>query len=445
MKGQCFISQPGAERYHQVSPAVFSPREESCQQLIKVFPQFRQQRVEGFGGSFTESAGVVYNSLPEATRKQVLQYYFGPLGNRYTMARLPIQSCDFSLGNHASAGSEQDILDGKFDFSRDREYIMPFIRDALAIQPELILMASPWSPPAFMKSNQQMNRGGYLLRECYELWAELIVNWLLEYRRNGISITRLSVQNEPVAVKPWESCLYSVEEESDFAINYLNKALARHSLADTELYIWDHDKDGIVDWAERVFADEIRREAIDGIAFHWYTGDHFAQIQHLARRYPEKKLLFTEGCVPAEGRSAEVQQRHGSLYLHDMIGNFNAGACGHIDWNLLLDDEGGPNHQGNRCEAPIQCRQGEAMPIVNQSWHFIGHFSRYVRPGAEVVLSSSYDCQLETAAFVNPDGERVLVVFNHGAEARCCRVVDGEWETQLELNGWSAATLIWSA
>lgn len=443
MKGQCFISQPGAERYHQASPAVFAPREESGQQLIKVFPQHRQQRVEGFGGSFTESAGVVYNSLPESARERVLQHYFGQQGNRYTLARLPIQSCDFSLGNHACVNSYQDIQSGKLDFSRDREYLMPFIRDALAVQPEMILMASPWSPPAFMKSNQHMNRGGYLRREDYALWAELIVSWMLEYHRNGICISRLSVQNEPVAVKPWESCLYSVEDEGDFAINYLSKALASHGLGDTELYIWDHDKDGIVDWADRAFADESRRAAIDGVAFHWYTGDHFAQIQHLARRYPEKKLLFTEGCVPAEGRDPDVQLRHGGLYLHDMIGNFNAGACGYIDWNLLLDDEGGPNHQGNRCEAPIQCRQGGEEPVVNLSYHFIGHFSRYVRPDAEVALSSSYDRQLETAAFVNPDGERVLVVFNHGAEARQCRVVEGDMETPLVLDGWSAATLTW--
>lgn len=443
MKGQYFISQPYAGHYHQVSTAVFTPRDASCQQLIKVFPQHRQQRIEGFGGSFTESAGVVYNSLPESTRKQVLQYYFGEKGNRYTMARLPIQSCDFSLGNHACVGSYGDIKNGTFDFSRDREYLMPFIRDALAIQPAMILMASPWSPPAFMKSNQRMNRGGYLRHDDYALWAELIVKWMLEYRRNGIHISRLSVQNEPVAVKPWESCLYSVEDEGDFAVNYLARALTRHGLEDTELYIWDHDKDGILDWAERAFADETRRAAIDGIAFHWYTGDHFTQIQYLARRYPDKKLLFTEGCVPMEGYDGDVQQRHGSLYLHDMIGNFNAGACGHIDWNLLLDDEGGPNHQGNRCEAPIQCRHAGEQPIVNLSYHFIGHFSRYVFPGAEAALSSSYDRQLETAAFVNPDGERVLVVFNHGTEARQCRVVDGDMETPLTLDGGAVATLVW--
>lgn len=126
------------------------------------------------------------------------------------------------------------------------------------------LMASPWSPPAFMKTNNDMNGGGKLRRECYADWADIIINYLLEYRRHGINVQALSVQNEPVAVKTWDSCLYSVEEETAFAVQYLRPRLARQGMDEMEIYIWDHDKDGLVDWAELAFADEANYKELTG-------------------------------------------------------------------------------------------------------------------------------------------------------------------------------------
>ncbi|WP_297197632.1 glycoside hydrolase family 30 beta sandwich domain-containing protein [uncultured Pluralibacter sp.] len=442
MKGRCFTSDPQEQCYHIESQVTFTDRADGGERTINVFPHHQFQRVEGFGGSFTEAAGVVYNTMPEAVREELLEDYFSAQGNCYNLARLPIQSCDFSLGNYAYAGSAEDIKYGRLNFARDRQNLIPFIRDALAVNANLVLMASPWSPPAFMKTSANMNGGGQLRLDAYPLWAEMIVQFLLEYRRQGINIHRLSVQNEPVAVKPWESCLYSAEQETDFAVNHLRPLLERHGLGDTELYIWDHDKDGLVDWAERAFANEASRREIDGLAFHWYTGDHFAQIQHLARHYPEKKLLFTEGCVPME-EGAGGQTRHFDTYLHDMIGNFKAGCMGFIDWNLLLDGSGGPNHPGNLCEAPIQFDLDRGQLRRNSSYYGIAHFSRYVRPDARVMLSSSYDATLEEVGFVHPDGERVLVVYNRSGEIRQCRIVDGARETMLTLNAGSVCTLVW--
>ncbi|ECB4488991.1 lysosomal glucosyl ceramidase-like type III secretion effector SrfJ, partial [Salmonella enterica subsp. enterica serovar Java] len=122
--------------------------------------------------------------------------------------------------------------------------------------------------PAFMKTNNDMNGGGKLRRECYADWADIIINYLLEYRRHGINVQALSVQNEPVAVKTWDSCLYSVEEETAFAVQYLRPRLARQGMDEMEIYIWDHDKDGLVDWAELAFADEANYKGINGLAFH---------------------------------------------------------------------------------------------------------------------------------------------------------------------------------
>lgn len=444
MNGRIITSDLLNQRFLVERPVAFRRRDSDGQQTINVFPQYPQQRIDGFGGSFTEGAGVVYNAMPLAQKTQLLQWYFGPQSHGYSLARIPIQSCDFSLGNYAYAECAADITQGRLAFERDRANLMPLIRDALAVNPALVLMASPWSPPAFMKTNGSMNGGGQLRREEYGPWAEMIAQYLLEYRRMGIVIRLLSVQNEPVAVKPWESCLYSVAQETEFALQHLRPALARHGLDDVAIYIWDHDKDGLVDWAEQAFADPAALAGLDGLAFHWYTGDHFSQIQHLARRFPDKKLLFSEGCVPME-TGAGSQARHAATYLHDMIGNFKAGCTGFIDWNLLLNGAGGPNHHGNLCEAPLQYDTQTGQLRRNHSYYAIGHFSRYVHPGARVVLSSAYDAALEEVAFTNPGGERVLVIYNRDEKIRSCRVVEGEWETALQLAPGSVSTLVWAS
>ncbi|HFO6057114.1 TPA: glycoside hydrolase family 30 beta sandwich domain-containing protein [Escherichia coli] len=442
MKGRLITSDPWNQQFMVELEVFFSPRQPACSELISVFPNHSLQQIDGFGGSFTESAGVVFNSMSDKTKAQFLNLYFLPQEHNYSLGRMPIQSCDFSLSNYAYVDSSEDLRQGRISFSRDESHLMPLISAALRINPQIKLMASPWSPPAFMKTNYDMNGGGKLRYEYYADWADIIIDYLLEYRRHGISVKALSVQNEPVAIKSWDSCLYSVEEETTFAVHYLRPRLARYGMNEIEIYIWDHDKDGLIDWAERAFADEKDGDSINGMAFHWYTGDHFSQIQYLARKLPNKKLLFSEGCVPMENDEGG-QIRHWHTYIHDMIGNFKSGCSGFIDWNLLLDSDGGPNHQSNLCEAPVQYDALNDILWCNHSWYGIGHFCRFVHPGAKVMLTSSYDTQLEDVGFVNPDGERVLVVYNRDTRERHFRVVDGDRELALTLPPSGASTLVW--
>lgn len=442
MQGRLISTDPRQQRFFVATTLTFSPRDTSNTELIKVFPRHALQRIDGFGGSFTEAAGFVFNSMSAGCKKQFLEDYFSPQKQGYSLGRMPVQSCDFSLSNYAGVESDADLQRGNLSFARDKANLIPLICAATEVNPQLALMASPWSPPGFMKTNNQMNGGGKLRREYYHAWAEVIVQYLLEYHRHGIRVTSLSIQNEPVAVKNWESCLYSVEEETAFAVKYLRPMLMRYGMEEMEIYIWDHDKDGLIEWAEAAFASHDNDAGIDGLAFHWYTGDHFSQLQYLAQCLPDKKLLFSEGCVPMEHDSGS-QIRHWHTYLHDMIGNFRAGCTGFIDWNLLLDSQGGPNHQGNLCEAPVQYDQARDELRYNLSWYAIGHFSRYVRPGARVMLSSCFDSQLEEVGFVNPDGERVLVVYNPEPREKSCRIMEGEKEYRLTLPGQGVATLTW--
>lgn len=423
---------------------IFTERTKDNSNILKVFPHKKKQKIQGFGSSFTEGSGVSFNKMTEKTKEKLLDLYFGLNGSRYNLARLPIQSCDFSLKNYEYIKDESDLLHENFDFSHDDEYIIPFVKAALKVNPEIVFMASPWSPPAFMKTNQNMNKGGELKEKYYESWALIIKKYLDYYLENGIKIKKISVQNEPVAVKPWDSCLYTNENELLFAAKYLRTILKDSPHEDIQLYIWDHDKDGLIDWIDQSFSldNQIYAEEIDGVAFHWYTGDHFEQINYLATTYPDKDLLFTEGCVPFNQEPINNHE-HAYVYIHDLIGNFKNGTTGYIDWNILLDHEGGPNHMGNTCEAPILYQAEKDKLSINLSYYYINHFSHFIENDAHVILTSSYSSQIEHVGFINPNGDKIIVLYNNGSVSVDFRIVENEKECSLKLSSKEVATVIW--
>lgn len=443
MQGRLYLSDVTIQ--HQEKKFSFKERTNFTDngESLKIFPKHPKQKVYGFGSSFTEGSGHVFNQMSEETQKKLIDLYFSESGSRYNLARMPIQSCDFSLGNYSYVSSEGDLDQQKFDFSHDEATIIPFIKACQRENPDIIFMASPWSPPAFMKDNDNMNGGGYLKKEYYQAWAEVIHAYMDFYLAHGIAIQKFSVQNEPVMVKKWDSCLYESFDESDFAVNYLKKELKNTPHEHVQLYIWDHDKDGLIEWADSSFSQNQFREEIDGIAFHWYSGDHFEQLQYLAEKYPEKDLLFTEGCVPQAGFDDKNQANHGKVYIHDMIQNFKCGTRGYIDWNILLDITGGPNHMGNTCEAPIMYDKAEDQLQINLSYYYIAHFSRFIDPGARVIYSSVYDSTIDQVAFLNPDGKRVLILYNNSSQDKAFRIVEGDMEGELNLKAEQTATLTW--
>lgn len=377
---------------------------------IKLYPRIEYQEIIGFGGAFTESAAYIWAGMGEQEKEEIIEDYFGETGNRYSFGRTHIQSCDFSLGNRAYVEEGDDSL-STFSIEEDYRYQIPFIKAALAKNPEMQFLASPWSPPGFMKDTGKMNRGGRLLEEYAEKWAEIIVRYLLAYREEGIRIGRVTIQNEPAAEQGWESCVYTGEEEGIFAVRYLRRALDAAGLSDVKILIWDHNKDMIVERTEETFAVPGADSAVGGVAFHWYSGNYFEALEHVRRTYPDKELIFTEGCVEYS-RFGDDQQANAEMYARDMIGDFKAGVNGFLDWNLLLDQSGGPNHQGNYCDAPMMCDVEQNRAEKKLSYYYIGHFSRFVRPGAKGILVSASDKDLETTAFKNPDGSRVVVVMN---------------------------------
>ena len=248
-------------------------------ELINLYPQMTYQTLEGFGGAVTDSAGYMYAQMSEEQKQQVVQNYFGKDAMKYRMVRIPIDSCDFSLGHYEADSDPEDTEFAKFSFERVEKYILPLLDAAeAAYGGKLDIMLSPWSPPAAMKSNQERNHGGKLLPEYRAQWAEYICRYIEEYRKRGYQVKMLTLQNEPKAVQTWDSCIYTAQEQKEFLRDYMWRALCAHGLDDIEIYLWDHNKERVFEWAQTIIDDETTH-MVAGMAFHWYSGDHFEALR----------------------------------------------------------------------------------------------------------------------------------------------------------------------
>ena len=406
-------------------------------QVLNLYPQVIYQKVEGFGGAMTEAAGYALSKLSDADRKAAVDAYYGEGGIGSNLIRTHIDSCDFSLGMYQAV--EDVVADpdlATFSLERDRKYIIPAIKDAIAASKKPIsVLLSPWSPPAAWKTppvrvviganapelirkaapadpdKGSRTWGGHLKPEYYPNWARYIVKYILGYLEEGIPVKWVSIQNEAAAATPWDSCQWTAEEEKVFLRDHLYPEMKKAGLVGKiGIYIWDHNKERIFERAcDTLDADT--RPMVDGIAFHWYSGDHFDAVKMTHEAFPEKTLMFTEGCVEYSVMGGQSEITFGQRYAHDMIGNLNAGMNRFIDWNLYLDEQGGPNHVGNYCGAPVML-DGKGGFEKKVSYYYIGHFSKYIQPGAVRIGSSSYTDKLEATAVRNPDGSIAVVVLN---------------------------------
>ena len=398
------------ESWHEAVPV------QDCMHVVNVYPEVKYQTFRGFGGAFTESAAHNYAGMGEEKKKELVGAYFGKEGLRYRLGRITMNSCDFSLGNYTYV-EDGDRQLGTFSIARDFKEIIPLLKDAQEECGEPMgFLVSPWSPPAFMKTNGEMNHGGKLKPEYYPVWAEYFVKFIKAYREAGIPVVFLTVQNEPMAVQTWVSCIYTSEEEAAFVRDYLGPALEKAGLSDVGIFVWDHNKEEAFQRFHEVMeAVETEKGAgryVKGAAVHWYTGDHFESIGIIRKMYPDKEVFFTEGCVEYS-RFADVGEvERAEMYAHDIMGNLNAGLSASLDWNLFLDTKGGPNHVGNFCAAPILCDTENNTYEKRLMYYYIGHFSRYIAPGAVRIGTTRYSDAVEAVAFRNPDGERALVLLN---------------------------------
>ena len=405
-------SKDSLKRISQTSPNELFESNIKSQCKITVEPQNKRQQILGFGGSFTEASSSIYKNLSQEKKDELIEAYFGKSGNNYSMARTHINSCDFSLSNYAHVEDEKDSELHTFSLERNKESLIPMIKDALRKRENKIkIMASPWSPPAWMKTTGQMNFGGKLKNEHRKTWADYYCKFIEHCKKEGVPIWGVSIQNEPEAKQTWDSCLYSAEEERDFIKNYLGPSFEKHSLLNKKIIIWDHNRDMMVERARTVLSDPDAAKYVWGTGFHWYCGDHFDNVQKVHDEFPNKQLIFTEGCQ--EGGPHIGSWDLGERYATSIINDLNRWTVAWIDWNLILNEEGGPNHVGNYCSAPIIVNTKSQELLYQSSYYYMGHFSRFILPGDKIVNSIVENGNVDVLSSINRDENKVHTIIQN--------------------------------
>jgi glucosylceramidase len=394
------------------------------------------QTFTGIGGAITDAAAETFAKLPGAKQNELLRAYFDKdKGIGYNIVRTNMNSCDFSSESYTYVG-ENDTELKTFSIAHDESYKIPFIKRAMEkAGGEMNLFISPWSPPAWMKANQSMLQGGILLKEYYQTWADYFVRFIRAYEAQGIPVWGLTVQNEPMAKQKWESCMLTAEEEREFIKNFLGPTLWRSGMKDKKLIAWDHNRDLMYHRASVILGDPEAAKYVWGIGFHWYeswTGAPIPEnVKRVAEAFPQTQLLLTEACNYPFSWETFDEWHWGENYGASMISDFNNGAVAWTDWNILLDETGGPNHAKNFCFAPIHADTRDGSLHFMNSFFYIGHFSKYIKPGAKRISCSSSRAQLLTTGFKNPDGTIVVIVMNQG---------DTEVDYRLYIGGQAAET-----
>ncbi len=407
-------------RLSQTDKLTFAEKRQPSEGEINVFvnPAKTFQTFLGIGGAITDASVEVFAKLSSAKQREFLDaYYSKSKGLGYTLGRTTIHSCDFSSASYTYVNEGDKDLKS-FSIEHDRQFRLPFIKRALETAGgKLTLFASPWSPPAFMKSNNSMLNGGKLLPEFYQPWANYFVKFIKAYQKEGIPIWGVTIQNEPMATQRWESCIFTAEEERDFLKNNLGQTLTKAGLGDKKIIIWDHNRDLITQRVDTILGDPGAAKYVWGIGYHWYetwSGGQpmFENVAQVHESYPNKNLLFTEGTVESFDPAKYQFWANGERYGRSMINDFNNGTVGWTDWNLLLDETGGPNHVGNYCFAPIHADTKTGELIYTPSYYYLGHFSKFIKTGAKRIGSAASRSQLLTTSFLNPDGKVVTIVMN---------------------------------
>jgi glucosylceramidase len=380
---------------------------------IMLDPAKTFQTIVGIGGALTDASAETFYKLPEAKQKELLDAYFTlDKGIGYSLCRTHINSCDFSSESYAYAETGDKDLKN-FNIAHDQKFRIPFIKKAIETSGKNIrFFASPWSPPAWMKDNNDMLHGGKLKPEFYQSWAEYYVKFFEAYKKEGIDFWGCSVQNEPMAVQTWESCIYSATDERDFVKNFLGPTVKKSPFGNTKLIIWDHNRGLMYQRAKVMYDDPEAAKYVWGTGFHWYTGDHFDNVKLHAEAFPDKQMLFTEGCVYPFNYDSINEWHWGETYGKSLIEDLNNGAAGWVDWNILLDETGGPNHVNNFCFAPVIGNTKTGELVYMNSFYYLGHFSKFIRPDAKRIICSSNDDELLATAFMNTDGSIATVVQN---------------------------------
>lgn len=446
--------------------AVETARESTLQKqveanIVQLYPNYTFQTFEGFGCCLNESSCYLLSKMASETRREALRQWFAPEALASRFVRVTVDSCDFSLQEYQAVPDPlNDPELNTFSLKRDELYVIPVLKEALEISGgKLSVLLSPWSPPGDWKTPAEMTQndvavyggmgltpditkpsrcfGGRLKPEYYDVWAKYLVKYIQGYLAHGIPVTMLSIQNESSAATYWDSCLWTAAQQRKFLTESLYPAMQAAGLTEkVGIYIWDHNKERMLDFADEVLTGDAEA-LVQGVAFHWYSGDHFEALELLHRKYPNLLLLRSEGCglhlpgkplafeTTEESRAylpddmqamldktaPQIDYEDAAAYAHDIIGDLNHGMQRWIDWSMIMDRKGGPRHVPCGFVAPM-IAEDDGIFTKEPSFVYLSAIGQAVRPGAVRLGYSRYSSNVEITDVKNSDDSLGVVLLN---------------------------------
>lgn len=440
--------------------------------VITILPEQEFQTITGFGGSFTESSAYLLNKLSKENRAKVLNAYFSEEGANYTLTRTHISSCDFSLNNYTYAPVAEDMNLEHFSIKEDKDDLIPMIKDAMKISKDgFNIIASPWSAPPWMKDNKKYV-GGKLLPKYNDSFALFFSKYLEAYKAEGIDIWGVTPVNEPHGNGDnWESMHFSPTEETNFVQHHLGPLLKKKGFEHVNILGYDQNRDGLKEWVDVMYKDEASSKYFDGTAIHWYESTYEVYpeaLQYAHNKAPNKYLIETEGCIDSEvpkwqddawywkkeatdwgydWREPAKKYLHPKYtpvnrYARDIIGCLNNWVDGWVDWNMVLDTQGGPNWFENWCVAPVIVKPETDEVYFTPIYYTLAHFSKYIRPNAKRIGFTNTDKELMVTSARNPNGSIAVVVFNQGEKPKSFSLHFNNKKVDVSINPQAIQTIM---
>ncbi|WP_299012375.1 glycoside hydrolase family 30 beta sandwich domain-containing protein [uncultured Polaribacter sp.] len=405
---------------------------------INVNPNISYQEVDGFGFSLTGGSALHLNNMSSSERSKILNDLFSENGIGVSYLRVSIGASDLDAEvfsyNDLQPG-ETDVNLNQFSINKDKENLIPILKEILAINPAIKIMGSPWSPPIWMKDNNN-SIGGSLKPEYYETYANYFVKYIKAYQLEGISVDAITIQNEPHHDGNNPSMYMEAKEQAEFIKNNLGPKFASEKI-ETKIIVWDHNADN-TSYPISIYNDAEANKYIDGAAFHLYAGD-INSLSNVHNTYPDKNLYFTEQWVGVNSKFAENLRWH----TRELIVGATRNWCKTVlEWNLASNSRLEPHTPGGCTECLGALTIDGNNVIKNDAYYIIAHASKLVRPGS-IRIGSNYSNDFPNVAFKTPNNEIIVIVLNNTSIDKSFNINVLDQPITTSLKAGAVATYVW--
>jgi glucosylceramidase len=429
-----WINSTEARPWIQQQEFTFSAYDNTTTNVIEINPGTTYQVIDGWGGCFNELGWTALSVLTQAEREEVLRALFDPsTGCKFNLCRMPIGANDFALDYYSLNDSTGDYDMSEFSIDRDLGCLIPYIKAAMAIQPDLKIWGSPWTPPAWMKTNGVYN-GGRLTwdSQILEAYAVYFSRYVQAYREQGIDVYAVHIQNEPIYNTRYPSCVWSTTEFRDFIRDYLGPRFRQDNI-DCEIWVGTIPDSGTTgSYADTVLKDTAAAEYVSGVGYQ-YGGKNAIQWTH--DTYPSMKLMQTENECGNHENDWPYAEETFALMKH----YFDHWANSYLAWNLVLDETGLSSWDWAQCSM-ISINENTGMVTYNPEFYLYKHFSYYIEPGAYRIDSGG--SFTDHVAFKNPDGTIIIVAANRSDQSRTVTIKNDQQMIKPDLAPRSFHTFI---